>query len=64
MRKFFQIGQFAFDVIYPPELVFPPNFLLFETERQESRCTYEISFADALSAPVGAEITRREDLLV
>ena len=64
MRKFFQIGQYAFDVVYPPQLVFPPNFLLFETEKQESRCTYEITFADVLSAPEGAEIARREDLLV
>ena len=64
MNKLFQIGSLVFSLIYPKNLTFPPNFLLFETRQGVPEYTYQIRIADKISPPEGKTIALRSDLAV
>ena len=55
MHKYFLIGNFYFELIYPDILTLPEHFMLFETDRRHIRADYryQLSFrhlkASALS---------------
>ena len=64
MDKLFQIGDFCFRLLFPKNLTFPPNFLLFETRQGVPEYTYQIRIADKISPPEGKTIALRSDLAV
>lgn len=64
MDKLFRIGNFCFRTLCDEDFSIPPNFLLFETEREVSEYTYHIQFTDTLPFSDGNVIARRPDLIV
>lgn len=64
MEKTFQIGDFNFKIIYPPEIVFPKNFLLFEKEGIEPEYLYQLNLTSDFPEIIGKVLAQREDLVV
>lgn len=64
MDKLFQIGDFCFRLLFPENLTFPPNFLLFETRQGVPEYTYQLRIADKIFPPEGKTIALRSDLAV
>ena len=66
MHKYFLIGNFYFELIYPDILTLPEHFMLFETDRRHipADYRYQLSLSGHFPAPEGICIVRRPDLTV
>lgn len=59
MFKNFQIGSFCFQIVYPEEMDFPQNFLLFENKEVHPTFTYEMQFVDAFPSIEGSIVVNK-----
>lgn len=66
MHKYFLIGNFYFELIYPDILTLPEHFMIFETERRHipADYRYQLSLSGHFPAPEGICIVRRPDLTI
>ena len=66
MHKYFLIGNFYFELIYPDILTLPEHFMLFETDRRHipADYRYQLSLSGHFPAPEGIRIVKRPDLTV
>ena len=66
MHKYFLIGNFYFELIYPDILTLPEHFMLFETDRRHipADYRYQLSLSGHFPAPEGICIVRRPDMTV
>ena len=55
MHKYFLIGNFYFELIYPDILTLPEHFMLFETDRRHipADYRYQLSLSGHFPAPEG-----------
>ena len=64
MHRLFKLGGFCFAADHPDTLVFPPNFLRFETKDVQPAYFYTLRFVKSIPNPVGVCTAVREDLIV
>lgn len=66
MHKYFLIGNFYFELIYPDILTLPEHFMIFETGRRPIPVDYRyhLSLSGHFPAPEGICIVKRPDLTV
>ena len=64
MHRLFKLGDFCFAADHPDTLVFPPNFLRFETKDVQPAYFYTLRFVKSIPNPVGVCTAVREDLIV
>jgi len=66
MRKYFLIGNFYFELIYPDRLTLPDHFLIFESDTLNIPVDYcyHLFLSGIFPAPDGICIARRPDLAV
>ena len=53
MHRLFKLGGFCFAADHPDTLVFPPNFLRFETKDVQPAYFYTLRFVKSIPNPVG-----------
>lgn len=61
MHRLFKLGGFCFAADHPDTLVFPPNFLRFETKDVQPAYFYTLRFVKSIPNPVGVCTAVRED---
>ena len=63
MNKTYLIGDFAFQISYPENMIIPENFQKFE-KNATPEYTYEIALTDRLPSINGKELAKRPDISV
>ena len=64
MDKLFRIGDFCFRLLFPENLPFPSNFLLFETKQGLPEYSYQFCITDKIPQLAGKVIAVRSDIVV
>lgn len=64
MDKLFRIGDFCFRLLFPENLPFPSNFLLFETKQGLPEYSYQLCITDKIPQLAGKVIAVRSDIVV